>query len=333
MSIDTTLQLLKLFMGHQYGVTKKQIAERLGKDTRTVERYLKQLREAGLPLEADGGPKDGVALRWKLDRSYFSALGEHGLLLELTDREMFLTVAAIESADLPECDWLDEARQNVLRKIGLSLKPRHQNQLPVLRAGIAAPQPRQGKPEDIASEAFSNLLDAMLRRRRTRVEYPWKGEEPSRRLFSPLGFVLGHASIYCLGRVGRYRNNVYLKMERIRGVEVLNDEEIRGADGFDLHRELGDNFGFWLEKPEKVRIRFDPAVADAIRTRRIHPSQQVEEEPDGGLILQLHVAGRWELIRWLLGWGNDAELLEPPSWRKEIARIARTTAERYAGKS
>ena len=48
-----------------------------------------------------------------------------------------------------------------------------------------------------------------------------------------------------------------------------------------------------------------------IRGRIWHPSQQIEERPDGGLLLRLTVSNHWALRSWILGFGALARVVAP----------------------
>jgi predicted DNA-binding transcriptional regulator YafY len=98
------------------------------------------------------------------------------------------------------------------------------------------------------------------------------------------------------------------------------------ADAY-FRRGIGLQHG---EEPRTVRVRFSPFQARWIRERRYHPSQEIEELPDGGLLLTLQVAGMTEVRRWLLGYGADAEVLEPAELRAEIATHAKKLSEIYS---
>ena len=67
-----------------------------------------------------------------------------------------------------------------------------------------------------------------------------------------------------------------------------------------------------------VRARFSAYQARWIRERQYHASQQIEELPDGGLVLTMQVAGTDEVKRWLMGYGAEVEALEPEALRAEI---------------
>jgi predicted DNA-binding transcriptional regulator YafY len=83
------------------------------------------------------------------------------------------------------------------------------------------------------------------------------------------------------------------------------------------------------EKPVEVAVRFDAYQARYIRERRWHPTQEIEELPDGGLVLRLRVGGLSEIKRWVMSYGSHAVVLVPESLRKEIAAEARSVALLY----
>ncbi len=59
---------------------------------------------------------------------------------------------------------------------------------------------------------------------------------------------------------------------------------------------------------------------DRIRERTRHPSQEMENEPDGGIILTIQVADLWEVNHWRVGFGSQGQVLEPIELRREITR-------------
>ncbi len=73
-----------------------------------------------------------------------------------------------------------------------------------------------------------------------------------------------------------------------------------------------------------------PFQRPEVRERLWHPSQTLEDHPDGSLTLTLRVADTIEVKRWILGWGAGAEALEPARLRREVAAEARKIAGRDA---
>ncbi|MFC1600818.1 helix-turn-helix transcriptional regulator [Candidatus Sumerlaeota bacterium] len=328
--MNQLLKLQQLLIQRRRGVTKKEIAAILGKSTRQAERYLKQLEEAGVPIVADGEPQSGVARRWRIDRKGFRGMPQETPPISLNSSEFFVIAAAVESSRLPQCPWLDESRRSALETLSIYLPGKLSRRLPVLTAGLAQAGPHEGTVEDISQAIFEAVMDGIVRHRRLEVEYPWRSGKAKKRQIEPLGFLLAHGSLYCAVRICPHEDVRYLKLVRMKTAKVL-DEEFDLPAEFDLRQHIEPHFSLWDEPAEKVEIRFDAKAAEAIRSRKIHPSQRIKELPDGGLILRMKVGGKWEVIWWLLSWGDRAELMKPNAWRTSIASLVNKMVTKYSG--
>lgn len=80
-----------------------------------------------------------------------------------------------------------------------------------------------------------------------------------------------------------------------------------------------------------VVLRFSPAVASRVAEARWHRTQTTEAQPDGSLIWRARVAGPFEIAIWILGWGDDVEVLEPPELRERVAAQLQRAAVLYRG--
>ena len=78
-----------------------------------------------------------------------------------------------------------------------------------------------------------------------------------------------------------------------------------------------------------MALRFDAYQARWIRERQWHPTQEVEELADGGLVLRITVAGGGDLKRWVLSHGSHVEVLEPEWLREAVAEELRRAAQIY----
>ena len=81
--------------------------------------------------------------------------------------------------------------------------------------------------------------------------------------------------------------------------------------------------------PVEIVIRFDPSVTQRVHETRWHHSQVEELEDDGSLLWRARVAGVLEIRSWILSWGPDAEVLEPPEL-EQLYGQGRETAEKQA---
>ena len=94
---------------------------------------------------------------------------------------------------------------------------------------------------------------------------------------------------------------------------------------FSLEKRLRGSFGVQSGQGEfDVVIRFNERVADYIREKKWHDSQQLRELKDGGVELRLKLSSLAEVGRWVLSWGGDAVVVRPA----ELAQSVRQSAQR-----
>ncbi len=83
--------------------------------------------------------------------------------------------------------------------------------------------------------------------------------------------------------------------------------------------------------PLPVAIWFDAATAPFVRERCWHPTQELQEHPDGSMTLCMVVRGLNDLKRWVLGYGKGAIVRQPPELvemvRDEIAGMSKQYSE------
>jgi predicted DNA-binding transcriptional regulator YafY len=120
------------------------------------------------------------------------------------------------------------------------------------------------------------------------------------------------------------------KLERI--VEAsLTPDTFEPDPGWEPVKALRDGWDVIADQPlVSIVVHFGEAVARRVAETRWHPSQKLEWRPDGSLIWRGRIAGTHEVKVWILGWGADAEVLEPRSLRDEIATEMRRLADAYA---
>ena len=72
--------------------------------------------------------------------------------------------------------------------------------------------------------------------------------------------------------------------------------------------------------------------ARLVAERKWHESQRVRENKDGSIILELELGGLEEIERWILSWGDQAEVLEPAKLRQRLAELGRKFVAQYGAK-
>jgi predicted DNA-binding transcriptional regulator YafY len=107
---------------------------------------------------------------------------------------------------------------------------------------------------------------------------------------------------------------------------------------FSLEQRLRDSFGVHSGHGEfDVVIHFAAEVADYIREKKWHPSQQLRELKGGGIELRLKLSSLAEVERWVLSWGGNAWVVRPAALAESIRlsakRILRSAGAKTASRA
>jgi predicted DNA-binding transcriptional regulator YafY len=150
---------------------------------------------------------------------------------------------------------------------------------------------------------------------------------------SPYHLLFSRRSWYVIGRSSLHRTVRTFNLSRMRDVEVLENETFQKPARFSLDRYLGNAWHLIREKPynQDVLVLFRPLVADNVAEVRWHKTQRVEKRADGSLEFRATVDGLNEISWWILGYGDQAEVLEPRPLRQILAKRARALAAVYEG--
>ena len=108
-------------------------------------------------------------------------------------------------------------------------------------------------------------------------------------------------------------------LHRIRDYKKIEDERFRVNEGLDIDKYLESAFQFEHGDGERqVKIKFNASAARFIRERIWHHSQKLEEHADGSCTLEFLTQSLDEVKRWILYYGANAEVLEPPEVRDAV---------------
>ncbi len=116
----------------------------------------------------------------------------------------------------------------------------------------------------------------------------------------------------------------------------LLDSPAQMPPSFDLNAYIDDEaaFGYPVTSREvEIAVLFTLEAAAHLHERRLAEDQQLEVREDGLTLLRATVPDTQELRWWLLGFGDQAEVLAPERLRSEFEATVRRLFDKYRARS
>lgn len=314
--------VLKTLSARRHGVTVAELAQELSVHEKTIRRDLETFQQAGFPLDEEVGEHGRKS--WRLRHAGGSPeiafAFDEALALYLGRR--FLDPLA--------GTYLWQAAQNAFKKVRACLGPAALAYLDKMAGGL---HHTQVGASDYSQQA--DLIDELLRgveeRKATHLVYQsLQATEPVTYEVHPYGLAYHRGSLYLIAWSRDHDEVRTFKVDRVREVEVSAFPFHRPED-FDLERYLSGSFGIFRGDGEvRVVVRFAPAVARYVSESRWHASQELQPQADGSVRAEFQLSSTEEIMRWLLGFGRHAVVLEPDELREALRAEAAAVAAHYA---
>ncbi len=311
-------KLVQLLSG-RLGRTLAQLSSELGVTKRTVQRDLEVLTAAGFPVTSE--MRNGTVF-WHFMEGFHA-----GAPVALTLSEQMALYFSKGLFKPLQGTPIYESLEAAIQKIGSQLPPQSFRFLRGLDQGISASSFGL-KDYSHSKQVIEALTRAVFNKLTARIAHRAVHHERAiEREVDPYRFWYVNNGLYMVGHDHLKNDLRVFAVERIQSVSITNRRfEIPPDFNFEEFKKTAFNL-IWGE-PQEVKIRFSPPQAPYIRERTWHPSQKIEDEPDGSIILTLQVADLWEVKRWLIGFGPDAEELRPRELAEEIFSECRALCRR-----
>lgn len=302
-------KLVQLLAGRM-GRTLVQLASELGVTKRTIQRDIEVLTSAGFPVTSE--MRNGTVF-WRFMEGFHA---EAPVALTLTEQMALYFAKGLFKPlqGTPMYQSLDSA----IQKIGSQLPAQSFKFLRGLIHGISVSNFGL-KDYSRSKDVIEKLTRAVFNKFTVRILHRTpQHKEPIEREVDPYRLWYVNNGLYLVGHDHLKTDLRVFAVERIQSVALTNRRfEVPPDFNFEDFKQTAFNM-IWGE-PQEVKIRFSPSQAPYIRERTWHPSQQIEIEPDGSIILTLKVADLDEVKRWLIGFGAEARVVVPEVLQNDIA--------------
>jgi predicted DNA-binding transcriptional regulator YafY len=171
---------------------------------------------------------------------------------------------------------------------------------------------------------FDALAKAVAQRKQLELAYRKPGSKtPESRVVDPYHLANINGEWFLFAHDHARKDIRTFVPARIRSARPTGKTFAR-PEKFSLEKRLRDSFGVHSGEGEyEVVVRFNARVADYVREKKWHESQQLRELKGGGVELRLKLSSLVEIERWILGWGGDARVVKPG----ELAEAVRQSAK------
>jgi predicted DNA-binding transcriptional regulator YafY len=305
------IELARRMAASAEGLTLDEMARDMAVGRRTAER----MRDAVLMLfPAAEEVSDPPTKRWRI-RGGLSAFEQAPTATELL--ELSKAAQGLRAAGEP---GRAAALEGLERKLKSAMRSTTLNRLaPDLEALVRAETIAvQAGPRPSADETMlAAIRGAVLAQAPLGFTYSRPGAEARRRSVAPCGVMFGRANYLVAadresGRVQTFR------LDRMSAVEAQDGLAPPPAE-FDLSVFASQSFGIYQDEIEDVVLRVTPSGSAEARGWRWHPTQTLEDQPDGGVIVRFRASGMRELAWHLFTWGEQVTILSPQRLKAVMA--------------
>jgi proteasome accessory factor C len=281
----------------------EEVARQVGADPATL---LQDLRAMSERLDEPAGFVDNVQITW--GARGVSMIGSDFLrpmrlnMRELCALELGLAVFQAQRAGAP-----DPAIAAARQRLRALITPQDDNHE---KDGL-----KHAALEGHGDAAHLELLTrAQRERRKVRITYQGgSSDAPRERVVSPYSLVFASGQWYIVACCDDSEGLRFFRLDRVAGAEST-DDPFEVPETFDLDDVVAREKLFRVAEPIVATVRYSPNIARWIAEREKRPLAE-----DGSLTLAHHVGDMHWLVRHVLQYGPDAEVLGPPRARQAVA--------------
>lgn len=182
--------------------------------------------------------------------------------------------------------------------------------------------------KDVKPEHLDIIREAVAEKKSIRVEYySFNSDETTIRCFDPYLLEIYEGCWHVVGYCHLRKGIRDLRVSRIRTLQRMNQAFIRPENFYEQYKK--DRFDKLAgEEKIKIRLRFTGDAARIVKEYEASKADLIEEN-DSELIFERTATMTPDILKWVLGFGADVEVLEPQSLRDEVQSQAEKMLERY----
>jgi predicted DNA-binding transcriptional regulator YafY len=320
---DRTARLMKLQLLlylHPEGLKIKEIAEKCSVSLRTTYRDLELLEgELGVPIW-EQQCKRGVAEGYFLQPITFTPSESMNIFLAIRLMQQFTHIY----------------NPNVIStfmKLATIVPPSLRKQIQGTLDFIA-----QHPKDERNINNLNKITQAWLSHNRVKITYQlFSDETPREHIIEPYfiePLMIGHSN-YLIANECQKKATCVIKIDCIIGEVSIQEDTYTIPADFNAIDYLNSKWGTSIDSAgtsediETVKLHFSQRMSRVVTPTVWHPSQHLEPQDDGSVIMTVQTNISVDFFSWILGWGPDVVVLEPEPLRKRIVQRIKEMGSNY----
>ena len=179
-------------------------------------------------------------------------------------------------------------------------------------------------------EMIRTVQWALLQRKQLRGRYDSPFEPlPVWLTLHPYRLCLVKQAWYLIGRPLDVNSPKTFRVARFKSLQ-MTDVNAQVPENFDLKAHFGNAWAVYRgNQSYDVEIRFTKEAVVTVTETVWHKTQRVRKNKDGSVTMTFQVDGLNEILRWILGWGCRAKVIQPSELHEMVRAQLNKSLEAY----
>lgn len=311
--------LLEMIITLQYKglTTASELAETLEVDKKTIYRYINSLNKANIPVHTKKGRYGG----FYIDEEFYMKPSK------LSEEEIQSLLMATEILTEENGFTQQKELQSAVSKIK-SFSINDNVELKGLNDNGDFKISEIGSLQNL-EDKISKINYSMNRGRALSLNYfSINKNSLTIRKVDPYNLIFKSGAWYIIGYCHMKEQVETFKVSRIKSLKITDEIYMR-PHSFQLKDYLENCWALFTGEKTKIAIKFNKDMDSFIRDTRWHANQEIKVLEDGSVLFSIYVDEVESVKNWVMGFGKNAEIIEPSGLRDEIKQEIQEMYKKY----
>ncbi|TDP12305.1 helix-turn-helix transcriptional regulator [Halanaerobium congolense] len=177
---------------------------------------------------------------------------------------------------------------------------------------------------------FDKLKEAINKEKRIEVNYySMSSNQTTKRKLDPYNLFFNKGAPYLYAFCHLRAEKRIFRIDRIKELKLTAENFELPAD-FSLAEELDNAWGVEQGEEEmEVEVKFSGRAARFVPEYHWNDKQEIKDISENEIVFKVKTSSREEIKKWILGYGAEAEVLQPKNLREEMKQEIEKMLENY----